>query len=92
MISKKVEEIAVIFAGARIQKDGSIGRKDILRCFEMAEDFVRYKEWQRMEKEHYEEVQACEKARTCSCGHKLKNGERIYDHGWEVGFECSNCH
>lgn len=86
------EDVALVFASALMQKNGSLSPEGILTCFDTADDFLSHKKWDEMKTLHIKEVSEAEKTRTCGCGHKLKNGERIYDHGWNVGWECSNCH
>ena len=87
----KKDEIALIFAHGIVVKEGSIHEDDVIKCFKMAEIFEGAKYHIEEQRKHFLEIQKANFERICACGHKLKDGERIYDHGWQVGFECSRC-
>lgn len=88
----RLEPIAIEFAKAIVQKDGAINRNDVIKCFEMAETFSKHKTWIKEYNKHIKEVREAERTRICGCGNVLRDGQRIYDHGWEIGYECSACH
>lgn len=88
---QKVERIAVSLGQAVMFKDGSLDADDVMKCFETAERFMNYEQYFKDRDAHIKEVREAEKKRVCGCGNVLKDGERIYDNGWQYGYECSRC-